>query len=88
MIGEIVGEEIRDATYGSEYCFQIGDDTCLEPESPFRFINHSCDPNCEFNWFDIVDVGGTTPRRRVFLFATVVRTEAKPTWLYGGCARS
>ena len=69
MIGEIVGKLIHTVKYGSDYCFLIGDDSCLEPESPFRFINHSCDPNCEFNWFDVVSVGRTTPRRRVFLFA-------------------
>jgi hypothetical protein len=25
----------------------------LEPAAPLRFVNHSCDPNCElFYWFD------------------------------------
>jgi hypothetical protein len=25
----------------------------LEPAAPLRFLNHSCDPNCElFYWFD------------------------------------
>ena len=71
MIGEILGQLIRDMSYGSEYCFQIGDDTILEPESPFRFINHSCDPNCEFDWFDVVSATETTRRKRVFLFAIV-----------------
>jgi hypothetical protein len=69
MIGEIVGDLIHDSMYGSDYCFRIDEDTCLEPESPFRFVNHSCDPNCEFNWFDIVSAAETTARRRVMLFA-------------------
>ena len=71
-IGEILGTLIQDAQYGSDYCFRIGENTCLEPESPFRFINHSCEPNCEFDWFDIVSTGETAPRKRVLLFAMSV----------------
>jgi hypothetical protein len=68
-IGEIAGEVIEDATYGSEYCYNIGELLSLEPALPFRYLNHSCTPNCEFDWFDVIDSGEASPRRRVFLFA-------------------
>lgn len=42
VYGEVVGGE-----EGSEYAIDLGDDRLLEPGPPFRFLNHSCDPNCE-----------------------------------------
>jgi len=47
----------------------IGDGRVLEPEPPFRFVNHSCEPNCEFDWFDLVPEGGSQAVRRVYLIA-------------------
>lgn len=52
VIGKITGRLIDDADYGSEYSFEYQEGTQLEPEAPFRFINHSCDPNCEFDLLD------------------------------------
>jgi SET domain-containing protein len=50
-IGEITGKVIDDPDYGSEYCIDLGESRNLEPISPFRFLNHSCEPNCEiFSW--------------------------------------
>ena len=46
-IGEVSGDRIDDAAYGSEYCIDLGDDMSLEPGEPFRFLNHSCEPNCK-----------------------------------------
>jgi hypothetical protein len=69
VIGEIEGQEIDDPHYGSEYCMNIGANRVLEPAAPFRFVNHSCEPNCEFDFFDLPDAGQTTLRRRVFLMA-------------------
>jgi uncharacterized protein len=68
-IGEITGEVIEDAQYGSDYCYDIGERLRLEPALPFRYVNHSCDPNCEFDWFDVTENGEPSPRRRLFLFA-------------------
>ena len=45
-IGRVTGEIVYDAEYGSEFCMTFGDGV-LEPEPPFRYLNHSCDPNCE-----------------------------------------
>ena len=44
-IGPIQGEIVEDPEYGSDYGMELGDRT-LEPAAPFRFLNHSCQPNC------------------------------------------
>jgi hypothetical protein len=46
IVGEVTGRIIDDPTYGSDYCMDLGDGLCLEPEGPFRYVNHSCEPNC------------------------------------------
>jgi SET domain-containing protein len=45
-IGPIDGQVIDDPEYESDYCMELGG-AVLEPVSPFRYINHSCRPNCE-----------------------------------------
>lgn len=50
-IGQIEGEVIDDPQYVSRYAFSLEDGTQLEPQSPFRFVNHSCEPNCAFDVF-------------------------------------
>lgn len=47
IIAEMTGELIHDPEYTSSYCVDMGDDVALEPDPPLRFLNHSCDPNCE-----------------------------------------
>jgi uncharacterized protein len=47
LVGEIRGNTVIDPDYGSEYGVDLGDDATLEPCEPFRFLNHSCEPNCE-----------------------------------------
>lgn len=69
VIGEITGEIIDDAGYGSEYCFDVGDGLHLEPVAPFRFVNHSCEPNCEFDYFECSNRPGEEPRTHAFLIA-------------------
>jgi uncharacterized protein len=46
-IGIIEGKLIKDPDYGSEYCIALDPHTSIEPSAPFRFLNHSCEPNCE-----------------------------------------
>jgi hypothetical protein len=46
VIGEIQGRIIDDPDYGSDYCMNLGDTFALEPAAPFRYVNHSCRPNC------------------------------------------
>jgi hypothetical protein len=47
VIGVIQGAVIDDPEYGSSYCMDLGNDRSLEPIAPFRYLNHSCDPNAE-----------------------------------------
>lgn len=69
VIGEIQGEVINDPDYGSDYCMHIGDGYQLEPVTPFRFLNHSCDPNCRFDWIDVVATGKSPRGKHVVLIA-------------------
>lgn len=69
IVGEIEGTVIADADYGSNYCMDLGDDRCLEPAPPFRFMNHSCQPNCRLQWFDIDAAPGIIAGRRMFVLA-------------------
>ena len=69
VIGEITGEIIDDMEYGSNYCMDMGDSLSLEPGPPFRFMNHSCEPNCELTWFDATTPTEKTKRRRIFVLA-------------------
>ena len=52
VIGEITGDVVKNCPSGSRYSFEIDDRTQLEPHAPFRYLNHSYEPNCEFDWFD------------------------------------
>lgn len=71
IVGEIEGELIEDDDYGSDYCMCFGDGRVLEPAAPFRFVNHSCSPNCEFVWYDVNEGKSGAPKdRRMFLIAT------------------
>ncbi|MBI2824429.1 MAG: SET domain-containing protein [Planctomycetia bacterium] len=69
IVGEIEGAIIDDLEYSSRYCMDLGDSRCLEPDPPFRYMNHSCQPNCRFQWHDIQEAGRGPPRRRMFVLA-------------------
>jgi hypothetical protein len=47
LLGEVVGTIIDDPDYSSDYSVDLGRSAVLEPAEPFRFLNHSCEPNCE-----------------------------------------
>ncbi len=68
IVGEITGQTIDDPDYTSRYAFDLEDGRQLEPAAPFRFVNHSCDPNCSF---EVIDVKGADSRtqRQIMLFA-------------------
>ena len=69
IIGEIMGNVIDDPVHCSEYCMDLEDGRHLEPDAPFRFVNHCCEPNCEFEWFDLTANVQTQRERRVFLIS-------------------
>ncbi|MHB8899343.1 MAG: SET domain-containing protein-lysine N-methyltransferase [Thermoguttaceae bacterium] len=47
LLGPIEGRIMDDAMYESDYCMELGNCLALEPAAPFRYVNHSCHPNCE-----------------------------------------
>jgi SET domain-containing protein len=50
-VGEVSGTIIEGIDYDSRYCIELSDTHVLEPTGIFRFLNHSCEPNCElFSW--------------------------------------
>lgn len=44
-IGEMTGVIISDDNYDPDYVVDLGKLGVLEPHPPFRFLNHSCEPN-------------------------------------------
>jgi len=67
-IGPIRGEIVADPDYSSEYCIDLGDgDRALEPTAPFRFLNHSCQPNAALVTCDEEDDDGTPQNPSVWL---------------------
>ena len=47
LVAVIGGEVIDDADYSSDYCMDLGGTLSLEPAAPFRYLNHSCEPNAQ-----------------------------------------
>lgn len=45
-VGRVLGT-LKPKDFRSDYCIEFGDNT-LDPAPPYRFLNHSCTPNCEF----------------------------------------
>jgi len=51
VLGEILGDHLADHPEDSSYVMELPSFKLLEPAPPLRFLNHSCDPNCEiFYW--------------------------------------
>ena len=69
FIGHVNGEVIADPNYGSNYCMDLGGILSLEPKAPFRYLNHSCQPNCELIAED-ADVLAGIPWPRMWVVAT------------------
>jgi hypothetical protein len=58
LVGMVTGELIDNEVFeGSDYAMDMGETHVLEPVAPFRFLNHSCQPNCEL-WVLEHDDGG------------------------------
>ena len=49
VTGRIIGPD--DTNYDDSYCIDLDGELMFDPEPPFRFLNHNCEPNCEvFSW--------------------------------------
>jgi hypothetical protein len=46
-IARVSGHLVHDPNYGSDYCIDAGNEKVLEPEPPFCYLNHACEPNCQ-----------------------------------------
>jgi hypothetical protein len=69
LIGEILGTVIASPDHTSAYCYSMGDERSLEPDAPFKYLNHSCQPNALFECHDIKVAKGGAVERRVFVLA-------------------
>ncbi len=56
FVGQVHGSVICDPDHSSEYCIALTDRVCLEPVAPFRFLNHSCEPNCILWQLEVEDI--------------------------------
>ena len=52
VIGPIEGKLFDNDSYESENCMALGENGCIEPDAPFRFLNHSCEPNCSLQEYE------------------------------------
>lgn len=68
VVGEITGETIVDPDYTSRYAFDLENGYQLEPEAPFRFVNHSCNPNCSFQVLEVKHDDSSQIKRQLLLF--------------------
>ena len=67
VLGPITGTVIDDPKYESDYCMEIGEHSALEPGPPFRYVNHSCHPNCALVEVESDQVDGTDDDRQLWL---------------------
>ncbi|MBK9383375.1 MAG: SET domain-containing protein [Planctomycetes bacterium] len=68
MVSEIKGRVIHDPDYASDTCMDLGDGMTLEAFAPFRFLNHSCEPNSELIVMDELDEDDRFQRRYMALY--------------------
>jgi uncharacterized protein len=66
-IGPIEGEVMEDPLYESDYCMELGPDSAIEPDPPFRYLNHSCRPNCALTEIETEFDDGTAAGPQLWL---------------------
>ena len=69
VIGEIKGEIFANPYEGTNYTFEANEGFQLEPIEPFRYLNHSCLPNCEFDWIEQPAANGQPAKAGLFLIS-------------------
>ena len=51
VIGRVRGTIVDDPVHDPRYVMEMDNDLYLVPKAPYRYVNHSCNPNCEiFMW--------------------------------------
>ncbi len=71
VIGEITGDLVKDHFQHTNYTFEAIDGYQIEPYEPFRYLNHSCQPNCDFEWLD--HPGGNHGEKKAGLYLIAIR---------------
>lgn len=58
-LGQVQGRvHDEDGDYDEDYVMAFGENSVLEPGAPFRFLNHSCEPNAELVELEPYDGSG------------------------------
>ena len=84
-IGHMRGRLITSDDYDPDYVVDMGELGVLDPQAPFRYLNHSCEPNCELLEWQTPDM--STPQIWVHAIRTV-RPSEQLTIDYGWPAES
>lgn len=64
-IGLVTGSFTDDPDAWGDYLIDVGDGYTMDPAPPFRFLNHSCEPNARL----LIDDGPGTPAVAVYVVA-------------------
>jgi hypothetical protein len=70
-IGEVTGCFILGDDYDPHYSVDMGDAGSLDPDAPFRYLNHSCDPNCQLIEWTNYNYRDGRPRLWVWSLRTI-----------------
>jgi uncharacterized protein len=73
VIGQMTGKVITGDDYDPDYVVDLGDYGVLDPKAPFRYLNHSCEPNCELLEWE--STGDGSPQIWVHALRTVRPSE-------------
>ena len=68
-IGKVDGRVIDDPNYATSYCIDLGGSMSLEPQAPFRFLNHCCTPNSCLCIQEVLYEDGTPAPSEVYVEA-------------------
>lgn len=68
-IGQVLGKVIDDPEYVSAYCIDLGGSLSLEPRTPFRYLNHRCEPNCALHLIEVEYEDGSSAPSEIHITA-------------------
>lgn len=69
VIGEVNGDITDSDDVDPRYLMELDGDMLLRPKAPFRYLNHSCNPNCELFVWEDQDIDPDTGTRPLFVSA-------------------
>lgn len=69
VIQRVRGRITDDDSTDPRYIMEMDNDLFLLPHAPFRFLNHSCEPNCQIFMYEEDEVDPRTNSRPLYLGA-------------------